>query len=681
MERRLAAILAADVAGYSRLTSADEEGTHVQLQDHLRALVDPKIAEHRGRVVKNTGDGMLAEFSSVVDALRCALDVQHGMAERNAEVPDEKRIEFRISVNVGDVIIDRDDIFGDGVNVAARLEGLAKPGGICISEDAHRQVRGKFDVTFEDAGEQQLKNIARPVRVFRVALDDARPAKPISQPHNAALAVRRDRSSGRVTAIGAAVVLIAAAGGAAFYFHLGRAPVVSQMPDQLAKPSERFSIVVLPFANLSGDTSQDYLADVISDELTTGFSRFRDIFVISRSTAFTYKGKPTNVRQIGKDLGVRYALEGSVQPNGDRLRVNVQLIDTESDAHIWADQFDENRSDLLQMQDAIVTRIAHAIGMKMITERARLAQTRAANPNAEDLALRCSAALMRAHATSERDSAFRMCEQALQIDPENLRAASQESFKFTHRVANYTSPDRQADLRRADELASLAIKIDPNYSQAHTAKGDVLLLAGRYREALSWARRRKIPVVMVRSHTKLDSLGAEYGRLGSLAVVADDATGQLVDVVNEMKTAVRLFGGAALPAHFPPYVGSEQFRRLTRLRMAAMLRNNRMAARVLSVAFGSALDKWSGLYVTLTGDFDENAARNIVERMSNELRAEGLPLRHAGSFGFDFAATEWFRNSITGRYAVRIALSDFPDTITRRLITEIAGWWGRNQRQ
>ena len=234
---------------------------------------------------------------------------------------------------------------------------------------------------------------------------------------------------------------------------------------------------------------EDYLADVISDELTTGFSRFRDSFVISRSTAFTYKGKPTNVRQIGKDLGVRYALEGSVQPNGDRLRVNVQLIDTERDAHIWADQFDENRSDLLQMQDAIVTRIAHAIGMKMITERARLAQTRAANPNAEDLALRCSAALMRAHATSERDSAFRLCEQALQIDPENLRAASQESFKFTQRVANYTSPDRQADLRRADELASLAIKIDPNYSQAHTAKGDILLLAGRYREAIDSYQR------------------------------------------------------------------------------------------------------------------------------------------------------------------------------------------------
>src|SRR6476620_10100658 len=254
VERRLTAILAADVAGYSRLTGLDEEGTHAQLQDHLRLLVDPKIAEHRGRVVKNTGDGMLAEFSSVVDAVRCALDVQRGMDERNAGVPDDERIEFRMGIKVGDIIIDRGDIFGDGVNVAARLEGLAKPGGICISDDAHRQVRGKLDVTFEDAGERQLKNIARPVRVFRVALDDARPAKPIWQPYNALSAVLRDKWSLRVTAIGAAVVLIAGA----VYFHLGRASV--QPPDQLAKPSKRFSIVVLPFANLSGDPSQDYLA-------------------------------------------------------------------------------------------------------------------------------------------------------------------------------------------------------------------------------------------------------------------------------------------------------------------------------------------------------------------------------------------------------------------------------------
>ena len=257
------------------------------------------------------------------------------------------------------------------------------------------------------------------------------------------------------------------------------------MPDQLAKPSERFSIVVLPFANLSGDASQDYLADVISDELTTGFSRFRDSFVISRSTAFTYKGKPINVRQIGKDLGVRYALEGSVQPSGDRLRVNAQLIDTESDAHLWADRFDENRSDLLQMQDAIVHRIAFAIGIKLTEERARQAQTRAANPNAEDLAWRCSAALNanvfgRRNAIPPSASASKRWRSTLRMFARcpTCHSSSPNALPFL-RV-----PDPQADLRRADELASLAVKIDPDYHTAHTAKGDALLLAGRYREAI-----------------------------------------------------------------------------------------------------------------------------------------------------------------------------------------------------
>jgi class 3 adenylate cyclase/TolB-like protein/Flp pilus assembly protein TadD len=482
LERRLSAILAADVAGYSRLMGVDEEGTHVRLTDLWNALVQPRIAEHHGRVVKSSGDGLLAEFGSVVAALRAAVEIQRGMAERNVGVPEDDRIEFRIGINVGDIIIDRGDIFGDGVNVAARLEGLAKPGGICISEDAHRQVRGKFDFTFEDIGERQLKNIARPVRVFQVALDDARLPKPIWQRHNAASAVLHARWSTRVKAIGATVVLIAGVVGAALYFYLGRAPV--RLSDQLAKPAEGFSIVVLPFANLSGDASQDYLADIITDELTTGFSRFRSSFVISRSTAFTYKGKPIHVRQIGKDLGVRYALEGSVQPSGDRLRVNAQLIDTESDAHLWADRFDENRTDLLQMQDAIVHRIAHAIGIKLTDVRAREAQTRAANPNAEDLAWRCTAALIRTIWTPERDASFRLCERALEIDPENARALSHLTFKFTQRFYFFAVSDPQADLRRADELASLAVKVDPGYHMAHTAKGDALLAAGRYREAI-----------------------------------------------------------------------------------------------------------------------------------------------------------------------------------------------------
>src|SRR5215468_11876486 len=266
IERRLAAILAADVAGYSRLTGVDEEGTHVQLQAHLRALVDPKVAEHRGRVVKNTGDGVLVEFSSVVDAVRCALDVQRGMAERNTNVPQQRRVEFRIGINLGDVMIDRGDIFGDGVNVAARLEAIAEPGGICISEDAQRQVRGKLELTTEDIGEQKLQNIAQPVRVYRV------------------------RSSGTT----------------------GSRPTLP-LPD---KPS----IAVLPFHNMSGDPEQEYFADGIVDEIITALSRFRSLFVIARNSTFTYKGRAVDIKQVGRELGVRYVLEGSVRKAGNRVR-------------------------------------------------------------------------------------------------------------------------------------------------------------------------------------------------------------------------------------------------------------------------------------------------------------------------------------------------------------------------
>jgi adenylate cyclase len=481
VERRLRAILAADVAGYSRLTGLDEEGTHARLEDHLHSLVDPKISEHRGRVVKNTGDGLLAEFSSVVEAVRCALDVQHAMAERNADVPPEKRIEFRIGINIGDIILDHGDIFGDGVNVAARLQDVAEPGGICLSEDAHRQVRGKLDVTFEDQGERQLKNVARPVQVFRVALDDARPEGPIRR------AGRRHTWSTRIAAIGIATVMIAGAGGAALYFHLDRAPVVSQTLSELAKP--RFSIVVLPFASLSADPSQDYLSDVIGTELTTGLSRIPGSFVISRSTAFTYRGKPIDVRQIGKDLGVRYVLEGSVQPSGDRLRVHAQLIDTESDVHLWAGRFDEDRSDLLQMQDDIVSRVARAIHLKMPAEMVRLAQTRVVNPNAEDFAWRCYGAFLRTGYVLLNDAGYSPCEQALQIDPENVRALSVLSYKFIYRFWTYASPDRQSDLRRAEELTSLAIKIDSDSYLAHMANADVLQAQGRNQEAIDAFRR------------------------------------------------------------------------------------------------------------------------------------------------------------------------------------------------
>lgn len=310
VERRLAAVLAADVASYSRLMGADEEGTLALLKAHRRELVDPKIAEHCGRIVKTTGDGMLVEFASVVDALRCAVDIQRGMAERDAEVPDEKRIKFRIGINVGDVIIDDDDIFGDGVNVAARLEGFAEPGGISVSGRVQEDARGKLDIAFEDAGEQQFKNIAWPVRVYRVQLDGT------------------------------------------------RAPPTLALP---GKPS----IAVLPFTNMSGDVEQEYFVDGLVEDIITAMSRVTWLFVIARNSSFTYKGRAVDVRQVGRELGVRYVLEGSVRKSGDRLRVTGQLVDTATGSHIWAERFDGVLQDVFDLQDKITASVAGAIEPKL----------------------------------------------------------------------------------------------------------------------------------------------------------------------------------------------------------------------------------------------------------------------------------------------------------------------------
>jgi TolB-like protein/class 3 adenylate cyclase len=324
--RRLAAILAADVAGYSRLMGADEEGTHKRLQAHFRQLVDLKIEEHRGRIVKNTGDGLLAEFASVVDAVRCAAEVQRGMMDREPEVPDDRRIRFRIGINLGDVIAEDGDIFGDGVNVAARLETLSDPGGLCISRTVRDQIRDKLPYLFEDRGEQSVKNIARPVRVF---------------------ALRRE-----------AVADLPAS----------RAPLATIVSQSVGAP--RPSIVVLPFTNLSDDREQQYFADGITEDLTTDLSGIANMFVISRNTALTYRNKPVDVKQIGRELGVRYVLEGSVRRSGNQIRVNTQLIDAETDAHLWAERFDRDMGDLFALQNEITSRIAIALGSQLVLAEA-----------------------------------------------------------------------------------------------------------------------------------------------------------------------------------------------------------------------------------------------------------------------------------------------------------------------
>jgi adenylate cyclase len=462
--RKIAAILVADVVGYSRLAGADEDRTLSRLRGLRSDLIDPAIDAHHGRIVKRTGDGSLIEFRSVVDAVRCAIEVQNGLIERNAGLPEDRSIEFRIGIHLGDVVEESDgDLMGDGVNIAARLEGIAKPGGVCLSEDAYRQVKGRLDVAVTDLGEIQLKNIAEPMRVYSLRVGVPTQAKPATE----AKPPDSKRPSSLATLIaGIAALLILIAGGA--WWFLGTnliAPVAANAPPPLA--AQRFSTVVLPFANLRGDPAQDYLADALTDELTTDLARLPDSFVIARNTAFTYKGKPVDAKAIGKELGVRYVLEGSVQPSGDRVRVNAQLIDAGSGAHLWADQFDAARADLLDTQDEIVTRLARALDIQLTeVEAARLKRTPPANPTAEDLALQCVAGVLEGrYAGKEAEAGYGLGEKALTLDPNNVRALTCLSSKVLGILG---------DVERADAMVSKALALDPNYADAHAAKAWIL---------------------------------------------------------------------------------------------------------------------------------------------------------------------------------------------------------------
>src|SRR5580658_9568298 len=374
VERRLAAVLAADVAGYSRLMGRDEEGTLAGLKALRKSLVDPAIAAHRGRIVKTTGDGMLVEFASAVDAARCAAEVPRSMAAQNMDVPQDIRIEFRIGIHVGDIIIDDNDIFGDGVNIAARLEGIAEPGGICISDDAHRQVRGKVDIGFDDIGDQTLKNIAEPMRAWHIRLASEAPP-----------AIRSRPSQTQVQDL--------------------------ELPD---KPS----IVVLPFDNMSAEPGQDYLADGIVEAITAALSCIRSFFVIARSSAFTYKGRATNARDIGKELGVAYLLEGSVQKAGNRLRIIVQLIETEGGAHVWSSRFDGAVEDFFDLEDRITEQVAGALQPSIrIAEIERSRRKRPQDLGSYDYTMRAMPHVW-ALEKEESGKALELLEKALAIDPE-----------------------------------------------------------------------------------------------------------------------------------------------------------------------------------------------------------------------------------------------------------------------
>jgi TolB-like protein/Flp pilus assembly protein TadD len=444
--RRLAAILAADVAGYSRLMGADEEGTHERLRTHRRELVDPKIGEHSGRIVKTTGDGLLAEFASVVDAVRCAVEIQRGMMDRNTDARADKHITFRVGINLGDVIVEQHDIFGDGVNVAARLEALAEPGGICISRVVRDQIRDKLPYPFEDMGEQIVKNIARPVRAYLLSAAAVAVLPPVT-------ASARPRSTRR-----------------------------HATP---RRDAPRLSIVLLPFTNLSNDPEQEYFADGITDDLTSDLSRIAGSFVISRTTAFTYKGKPIDVRQIGRELGVRYVLEGSVRRLGDRVQVNAQLIEAESGAHAWADRFDTDRRDVAEAQSEIIGRLARSLNFELLHgARRQIDEEKAADPDARDRVMRAWALYYGpGFPKKNTKAAVREFERALEIDPGSIDAKLGIARALVGMVGEGLSNDVEGDQARVEQLLGEVLEREPNRSLAHAVMGHQYKNQSRREEA------------------------------------------------------------------------------------------------------------------------------------------------------------------------------------------------------
>jgi adenylate cyclase len=479
--RKLAAILVADIVGYSRLASVDEERTLARVRGLRSDLVDPAIAAHHGRIVKRTGDGSIIEFRSVVDAVRCAIEVQNGLIERNAGVPEDRRIQVRVGIHVGDVVEEADgDLMGDGVNIAARLQGIAKPGAICLSEQAYWQVKGRLELAVTDLGNTPLKNIAEPVHAYSVEVGKPAQAKPSKR------AVSGRWRSLLVPLAVAVAALIAIAGGAWYFVGASRtASVASKAP----APPAHLSIVVLPFANLSGDPAQDYFADGITENLTTELSRIPNSFVIARNTAFTYKGKSVDAKEIGKELGVRYVLEGSVQRDQNRVRVNAQLVDAQSGAHLWADRFEENVADLFKLQDQVVARLANTLDFELIkAEAAKGAGS--TNPDANDLVMRGRALILELALQPNKEkvkAARTLYEQALAIDSNNPAAIAGVALAyFWEYILGLANSGTDYDAKILGQ-ADRAIAVAPDYGLPYWVKSFYLADSHRPGEAFSAA--------------------------------------------------------------------------------------------------------------------------------------------------------------------------------------------------
>jgi adenylate cyclase len=446
--RKLAAILAADVVGFSRLTGVDEDRTLARLRALRSDLVDPTIAVHNGRVVKRTGDGAIVEFRSVVDAVRCAIEIQNAMVERNAGVPEERRIEFRIGIHLGDVVEESDgDLMGDGVNIAARLEGVALPGAICLSEDAYRQVKSRLDLKVSDLGATALKNIAEPVRLYSLQVGLPAQAKPT------------DPSDVKFASV----------------------PAPATLPTR--------SIAVLPFANMSGDAEQEYFADGISEDIITALSKLPQLFVIARNSAFTFKGKNVHISEVGKSLGVRYVLEGSVRKSGARVRITAQLIDASTSGHLWAERFDRELTDIFAVQDDVTSRIVSALALNLNAgDRKRIAAEHTDNPEAYDCFLRGRELWWR-HARASNLEAEGLLRRAIELDPGFAPAYAFLGAAKINAYASGWSASTAEGLKEAYEASSLAVQLDERYPYALWALAGACLWARRHDEAVSAAEK------------------------------------------------------------------------------------------------------------------------------------------------------------------------------------------------
>jgi class 3 adenylate cyclase/TolB-like protein/Tfp pilus assembly protein PilF len=516
VERRLSAILAADVAGYSRLMGEDEEGTLARLNAHRRDLIDPKIAEHRGRIVKTAGDGMLVEFASVVEALRCAVEIQRAMAERNAADAPGRRIEFRIGLHVGDIIIEREDIFGDGVNVAARLEGIAEPGGVCVSARVREDAEGKLDIAFEDMGEQKLKNIARPVRAFRVPLGGG----------TTSLAKLMRRGTLRAAAV-AAVAAVVALAAVAWFAWLREGDGAAQRAAPGGPAGAMPVVAVLPFANHTGDDAQDYFADGVTEEVINALGRFNTLRVLGRNAVARFKARPPTQEEIAGELAANYLVAGTVSRSGQRVRIGAQLSGARDGTVMWSDRYDGELADVFAFQDAIARQIAGTLAANIaLVEGRRALKQQTPNPSAFDLVWRARAG---GHAaTRAANRRFReLIAEAIERDPGYATAhALLADALYSQAVLGWTEfPDRE--LSRSAEEARKAIALAPDQPDGYRALGRVHLLRGEYEQAQN-ALRRAIEI------NPSDALAlAAWG-------VAQSSAGDLSGGIETLRLALRL---------------------------------------------------------------------------------------------------------------------------------------------